>query len=95
MAEQTLSTKAIKFVAKDLVLDFFAGSNTSGEAAEVLDRKWIAFEKDRTYLAASALRFVDEGTEKDVIKELYRDLLKDGCDAVKIESSQMELRLYK
>ncbi|OGB87752.1 DNA methyltransferase [candidate division WOR-1 bacterium RIFCSPHIGHO2_02_FULL_45_12] len=87
----------IKFLTApgDLVLDFFAGSNTSGEAAEVLDRKWIAFEKDRTYLAASALRFVDEGTEKDVIKELYRDLLKDGCDAVKIESSQMELRLYK
>jgi site-specific DNA-methyltransferase (cytosine-N4-specific) len=42
------------------VLDIFAGSNTTGSAAEKLDRRWMAFEKDRTYLAASAFRFVDE-----------------------------------
>jgi len=42
------------------VLDIFAGSNTTGRAAEKLDRRWLAFEKDRTCLAASAFRFVDE-----------------------------------
>jgi DNA modification methylase len=42
------------------VLDIFAGSNTTGSAAEKLDRGWLAFEKDRTYLAASAFRFLDE-----------------------------------
>jgi site-specific DNA-methyltransferase (cytosine-N4-specific) len=44
----------------DTVLDIFAGSNTTGSAAEKLDRRWLAFEKDRTYLASSAFRFVDE-----------------------------------
>jgi DNA modification methylase len=44
----------------DAVLDIFAGSNTTGSAAEKLGRRWMAFEKDRTYLAASAFRFVAE-----------------------------------
>jgi site-specific DNA-methyltransferase (cytosine-N4-specific) len=44
----------------DSVLDIFAGSNTTGCAAEKLARRWFAFEKDRTYLAASAFRFVGE-----------------------------------
>jgi site-specific DNA-methyltransferase (cytosine-N4-specific) len=44
----------------DTVLDIFAGSNTTGSAAEKLARRWIAFEKDRTYLNASAFRFVEE-----------------------------------
>jgi site-specific DNA-methyltransferase (cytosine-N4-specific) len=36
----------IKFVTdeKDLVLDPFAGSCTTGEAAEKLRRRWIGFE---------------------------------------------------
>ena len=50
----------------DTVLDIFAGSNTTGGAAEKLDRRWIAFEKDRTYLAASAFRFVDEASAEDL-----------------------------
>jgi site-specific DNA-methyltransferase (cytosine-N4-specific) len=41
----------------DLVLDPFAGSNTTGEACEQLDRKWIAVEKERRYLLASKFRF--------------------------------------
>jgi len=87
----------IKFLTTqgDLVLDIFAGSNTSGEAAEVLDRKWIAFEKDREYLAASALRFVDENIDKDTVKNLYHDLSKENIGGVKIENSQMALSLYK
>jgi len=42
------------------VLDILAGSNTTGSAAERLNRRWPAFEKDRACLAASAFRFVDE-----------------------------------
>ena len=44
----------------DTLLDIFAGSNRTGSAAEKLDQRWLAFEKDRTYLAASAFGFVDE-----------------------------------
>lgn len=42
---------------RDLVLDPFAGSNTTGRVAEDLDRKWIAIERDQSYAEHSALRF--------------------------------------
>ncbi|MCL4469445.1 MAG: site-specific DNA-methyltransferase [Deltaproteobacteria bacterium] len=45
---------------RDVVLDIFAGSNTTGAAAEHAGRHWIAFEKERTYLLASVFRFIDE-----------------------------------
>ena len=41
----------------DLVLDPFAGSNTTGFVAERLARKWIAFEKEEKYIRASQHRF--------------------------------------
>lgn len=39
----------------DIVLDIFAGSNTTGAAAEQADRRWLAFERDKKYLLASTL----------------------------------------
>ena len=49
----------IKFLTdeNDLVLDPFAGSNTTGFVAESLNRKWISFELDREYFKNSAIRF--------------------------------------
>ncbi|MEW6247107.1 MAG: site-specific DNA-methyltransferase [Nitrospirota bacterium] len=44
---------------KDLVLDPFAGSNVTGEAAERLGRRWIAIELVRDYLEGSKFRFVE------------------------------------
>lgn len=41
----------------DLVLDPFAGSNTTGAVAEQLQRRWIAVEKVESYLRASKFRF--------------------------------------
>lgn len=41
----------------DVVLDPFAGSNMTGRVAETLQRKWLAFEIDRTYLDTSKIRF--------------------------------------
>ncbi|MGH9425886.1 MAG: DNA-methyltransferase [Terriglobia bacterium] len=43
--------------ADDLVLDPFAGSNTTGAVAEGLRRRWIALEIDQTYAEDSELRF--------------------------------------
>jgi DNA modification methylase len=34
----------------DVVLDPFAGSNSTGQAAEMAKRRWLAFEIDETYL---------------------------------------------
>lgn len=49
----------IKFLTdeRDVVLDPFAGSNTTGFAAERLIRRWIAFELSEEYLTASRFRF--------------------------------------
>jgi len=41
----------------DVVLDPFAGSNTTGAAAEALGRHWLAVEIEPDYVAASGLRF--------------------------------------
>jgi DNA modification methylase len=42
---------------EDIVLDPFAGSNTTGYAAENLNRKWIAIESKEEYLYSSVFRF--------------------------------------
>jgi len=49
----------IKFLTKpgDLVLDPFAGSNSTGAAAERLGRRWLAIEPERDYVAGSRGRF--------------------------------------
>lgn len=43
--------------AGDLVLDPFAGSNTTGKVAEDLQRQWLAVELEEEYVRTSALRF--------------------------------------
>ena len=49
----------------DLVLDPFAGSNTTGYVAEGLKRKWIGVELRDDYALESRLRF--EGVPEDAI----------------------------
>jgi DNA modification methylase len=50
----------IKFLTRDngLVLDPFAGSNTTGDAAERLGRRWISIEPREDYAVASQGRFL-------------------------------------
>ncbi|MBI4659093.1 MAG: site-specific DNA-methyltransferase [Verrucomicrobia bacterium] len=75
------------------VLDIFAGSNTTGSAAEKLDRHWMAFEKDRTYLAASAFRFVDELPAKE-LATLWSRLHSDDLP-VAVNRQQREMMLME
>lgn len=59
----------IRFLSEpgDLVLDIFAGSNTTGHVAECEGRKWLAFEEHLDYLAASSFRFFsDEATDAEL-----------------------------
>ena len=42
---------------KDLVFDCFAGSNTTGKCAEMLNRMWISTEINCEYFEGSKLRF--------------------------------------
>ncbi|MGH9905557.1 MAG: DNA-methyltransferase [Pyrinomonadaceae bacterium] len=43
----------------DVVVDPFAGSNTTGAVAQGLNRRWIAIETVKEYLEASKFRFDD------------------------------------
>jgi site-specific DNA-methyltransferase (cytosine-N4-specific) len=65
----------IKFLTQpnDLVVDIFAGSNTTGMVAEELGRRWIAFDTDRDYVASSALRFVPD--DPDAQRSAYTSVL--------------------
>ncbi|MBD6619148.1 site-specific DNA-methyltransferase [Komarekiella sp. 'clone 1'] len=49
----------IKFLTDedDIVLDPFAGSNTTGFVAETLQRQWISFEINQDYVVGSHYRF--------------------------------------
>lgn len=66
----------IKFLTEpnDIVLDIFAGSNTTGQVAEENKRHWISAELDRTYVSASAFRFVDSSLEPPDIEKLFEAL---------------------
>jgi site-specific DNA-methyltransferase (cytosine-N4-specific) len=59
----------------DLVVDIFAGSNTTGQVAETSRRRWLAFELDRNYVAASAFRFLPSSLADDVKVEAFRRVL--------------------
>ena len=61
----------IKYLTErgDVVLDPFAGSNTTGEAAEGIGRLWIAFEINSEYLDGSMFRF-DVREKTDAWEEL-------------------------
>lgn len=51
----------------DIVLDPFAGSNTTGYVCEILSRRWIAIELKEAYLEGSKFRFDTEPTLFDYI----------------------------
>jgi DNA modification methylase len=65
----------------DIVLDIFGGSNTTGFAAEALKRKWLTFEVNRDYLAASAFRFL-EGHPAEAVKRVLAELDEDEANCL-------------
>lgn len=55
----------------DVVLDIFAGSNTTGQVAEAEERRWLAFEERLDYLAASVFRFLPKDAKPDVVRDAF------------------------
>jgi DNA modification methylase len=92
---QKLPEFFIKFLTdvEDIVLDIFAGSNTTGAAAESLGRRWIAFELEQRYLATSAFRFLPQADEEKV-KPLYDRLCVEGARNITIPQLLQE-RLFE
>jgi DNA modification methylase len=72
----------IRFLTEegDVVLDPFAGSNTTGFVAEKVMRKWIAFELDKSFIEGSMLRFGDTASMLD--EESESDGAR-GCTSAK------------
>ncbi len=58
----------IKFLTdpEDLVVDIFSGSNTTGQAAEELGRRWLSMDLSHEYAALSAVRFMDRWSDAEV-----------------------------
>lgn len=56
---EALASFFIRFLTKpgDIVLDPFAGSNTTGATAEGLGRRWVSFEAKADYIESSQIRF--------------------------------------
>ena len=56
----------------DLVVDIFAGSNTTGLAAQQSGRRWVSVEMSQEYLATSVLRFSDS---EEIARQNYEALI--------------------
>lgn len=82
----------IKFLTRpnDLVLDIFAGSNTTGEVAQSLGRRWLALDERLDYLATSIFRFVSEEHQAEA---LYRGILAGESVCLQREVSAEQTRL--
>jgi DNA modification methylase len=84
----------IRFLTEpgDLVLDIFAGSNTTGAVAEAENRHWLAFENDRQYVAASVLRFMPDSSSEEQWLSTYQRILVG--QPVTIDSNNQQLQLF-
>ncbi|MEB3295808.1 MAG: site-specific DNA-methyltransferase [Synechococcales bacterium] len=85
----------IRFLTEpgDLVVDIFAGSNTTGFVAEQEGRRWLAFENDLPYLATSSFRFMPEDSTEDMLQMAYQSAL--AGDAVDMQPAVRQLKLLE
>jgi site-specific DNA-methyltransferase (cytosine-N4-specific) len=65
----------------DQVLDIFGGSATTGEAAEELGRPWATVELDEDYVVSSALRFMTDEGEEEIMCRLA-EIRSDRCPSL-------------
>jgi site-specific DNA-methyltransferase (cytosine-N4-specific) len=75
---KTLAQFFIDFLTKpgDLVIDIFAGSNTTGYIAEASGRQWLAVERDPNYLLSSLGRFASHHSTLIAQNAPYREARK-------------------
>ena len=72
----------------DLVVDIFAGSNTTGHAAETLGRRWLSVEQNPDYAYTSTLRFLDDRDTDEI-----QDALTQMRNGRTVEASRRQLTL--
>ncbi|MBW4444288.1 MAG: site-specific DNA-methyltransferase [Plectolyngbya sp. WJT66-NPBG17] len=71
----------------DLVVDIFAGSNTTGQVAELEGRRWLAFESNIEYVAASAFRFLTKDDHPEEMQKIYGQI----CDRKTVDLTKYQL----
>lgn len=69
---------------KDVVIDIFAGSNTTGQVCERYRRHWISFDLSHEYSAASVFRFLDNGNIERA-ETIYAELSHDKEASFEVE----------
>ena len=62
----------------DLVVDIFSGSNTTGYAAERLNRRWLSIDVRKDFAMLSALRFM-EGWPIARVRRALADMNAGQC----------------
>lgn len=75
----------------DLVVDIFAGSNTTGEIAELERRRWIAFDERLDFLAGSCFRFFDQDASDVQMRQVYDAILAGVSIDLRSQSEQKRL----
>ena len=73
----------------DTVLDIFCGSNTTGEVAEELGRKWMGIEKSRDYAIASAFRFMADWSSDQITEFIAK--AQSGAEQLPVLAAQRVL----
>jgi DNA modification methylase len=77
----------------DLVIDIFAGSNTTGAVAERLGRRWLAFDISHEYLKTSVIRFLEE-TSSDELEKIISSLNNSQAN-LSLSFSKLQLRFLE
>jgi DNA modification methylase len=75
----------------DLVVDIFAGSNTTGQVAEMEGRRWMAFEARPDYVGASAFRFLSKEATVATMREIYEQIMAGKTVDLEAHRSQATL----
>jgi DNA modification methylase len=83
----------IRFLTEpgDLVVDIFAGSNTTGFVAEKEGRHWLAFENELQYIATSSFRFTNEDITDYDLSTIYQKIMLGK--SIKVTSNARQLTL--
>ena len=76
----------------DSVVDIFGGSNTTGEAAEELGRRWLYLECDPEYAIASAFRFMGDWQSSDVAR--FIEAARSGKSSLSLDDQRLKNFLF-
>lgn len=77
----------------DIVVDIFAGSNTTGAVAERLGRRWLAFDTSFEYLKTSVFRFLENPTSIEARRII--SFLNISQANLSLSESRLQFKLFE